>query len=100
MSSPIKAWREQKKIIKFLNLQGKIITLTKVRVPPKGFSSDAPYYLVIVELSNKQRLIGQMTDAYSENPQIGDEVEVVYRRQKKPDQEGVIYYGIKFRLKK
>lgn len=100
MSSPIKAWREQKKITKFLGLEGTILSLTKVRVPPLGFSSDAPYFLAIVETENKQKLIGQITDASGENPQINDTVEIVYRRQKKPDQEGVIYYGIKFRLTK
>lgn len=98
MSSPIKAWREQKKIPLLLGRKGKIVTLTKVRVPPSGFVSDAPYYLAIVEIVNKQRLIGQITDAVGEHPQTGDEVEVVYRRQKKPDLEGVIYYGLKFKL--
>lgn len=100
MSSPIKAWREQKKINKLLTQKGKIISLTKVRVPPVGFSSDAPYHLAIIELNNGKKVIGQITDAYQENPKIGDLVEAIYRRQKRPDQEGVIYYGIKFKISK
>lgn len=100
MSSPIKAWREQKKVTKFLGLKGTILSVTKVRVPPAGFISDAPYFLAIVQTHNGQRLIAQVTDAFGENPQIGDKIEIVYRRQKRPDAEGVIYYGIKFRLVK
>ena|SRR3989338_9198342 len=98
MSSPIKAWREQKKVTKFLGLKGIILSVTKVRVPPSGFVSDAPYFLAIVQADGGQGLIGQITDAFGENPQIGDKIEIVYRRQKRPDVEGVIYYGIKFRL--
>jgi uncharacterized OB-fold protein len=97
MSSPIKAWREQKKINKNLGIQGKIISWTKILVPPYGFSSDAPYFLAIIK-TNNNTLIGQIVDTNGNAPKTGQKVETVYRRQKKPDTEGIIYYGIKFRI--
>lgn len=98
MSSPIKAWRDQKKIADLLRVTGKIISFSVIRVPPQGFSADAPYGVAVVKAQNNRMLFGQLTDLNGEKPEIGAKVEVVYRRQKKPDQEGVIYYGIKFKL--
>ncbi len=98
MSSPIKAWRDQKKIAPFLGTKGKIISWTIVRVPPHGFISDAPYVVAIVETNTKQKLIGQVVDVFDKKINTGDKVETIYRRQKRPDKEGVIYYGLKFRL--
>ena len=98
MSSPIKAWRDQKKIACLLKTRGVIKSLSMVRVPPAGFSSDAPYGVAIVETENGRMLFGQLTDLNGVLPKIGARGEVVYRRQKKPDSEGVIYYGLKFRL--
>lgn len=98
MTSPIKAWREQKKISSFLGLKGKIVSWTRIRVAPQGFLDQAPYIVAVAELENNKRLVGQVVDVWKKEIKIGDRVEVVYRRQKKPDQEGVIYYGIKFRL--
>lgn len=97
MSSPIKAWREQKKINKNLTVIGEIISCTKVFVPPQGFSSDAPYYLAIVKTGTRN-LVGQVVDTNGKEPEIGNKIETVYRREKKPDQEDVIYYSIKFKL--
>ncbi|MBI3385415.1 OB-fold domain-containing protein [Candidatus Gottesmanbacteria bacterium] len=98
MSSPIKAWREQKKIAPYLRIKGKVVSWTIVRVPPHGFVSDAPYVVAIVETNTKKRLISQIVDVFDQKIKSGDQVESVYRRQKRPDEEGVIYYGLKFRL--
>ncbi len=98
MSSPIKAWREQKKISDNLGVVGKIVSWTKVRIPPHGFISEAPYIIAIVETKTKKRLMGQIVDARDLDIKIGNLVETVYRRQKRPDEEGIIYYGLKFRL--
>ncbi len=98
MSSPIKAWREQKKIAPLLGIKGKIVSWTIVRVPPHGFVSDAPYIVAIVETIDQKRLIGQLVDTFGKEIKMGDKVETIYRRQKRPDEEGVIYYGLKFRF--
>lgn len=104
MTSPIKVWREQKKIKNFLGLKGKVISSTLVRVPPTGFTSQAPYFVAIVDMENlpagrqvKQRLIGQMVDVFDKEIKSGQKVEVVYRRLAETEKEDVIHYGIKFR---
>lgn len=97
MTSPIKVWREQKKIKNFLGLKGKIISSTLVRVPPAGFNNQAPYFVAIVETEDHQRLIGQMVDVFEAEITSGQKVEAVYRRLAETDKEDVIHYGIKFR---
>ncbi|MCL5675529.1 MAG: OB-fold domain-containing protein [Patescibacteria group bacterium] len=104
MTSPIKIWREQKKIKNFLGLKGKVVSATLVRVPPLGFSNQAPYFVAIVDMENpakggqgKQRLIGQMVDVFETEIKTGQKVEVVYRKLAETDKEDVIHYGIKFR---
>lgn len=97
MTSPIKVWREQKKIKNFLGLKGKVISSTLVRVPPAGFINQAPYFVAIVETENHQRLIGQMVDVFETEIKTGQKVEVVYRKLAETDQEDVIHYGIKLR---
>lgn len=98
MSSPIKAWREQKKISTTLGLKGKIVSWTTVRVPPYSFTTDAPYVVAVVELEDGKRIVGQLIDVFNKTFQTGSKVMAVYRRQKRPDLEGVIYYGLKFKL--
>ncbi len=71
---------------------------TTVRVPPYSFTTDAPYVVAVVELIDGKRIVGQLIDVFNKDIKTGSKVEAVYRRQKRPDAEGVIYYGIKFRL--
>ncbi len=97
MNSPIKVWREQKKIKNFLGLKGKVVSSTLVRVPPLGFSGQAPYFVAIVDMENHQRLIGQLVDVFEKSIKTGQKVEVVYRKLAETDKEDVIHYGIKFR---
>src|SRR4030042_765235 len=62
MISPIKIWRNQKKVIKLLNLKGEIISWTKIYVPPSGFEGQAPYMVVIAGLENGRRYTAQLVD--------------------------------------
>lgn len=97
MSSPIKAWREQKKIAQYLNQTGIVLSWSKIYVAPSGFSSDVPYYVGVVKIGENKNLFGQIVDVSKETKLTGLKVKCVYRRQKKPDSEGVIYYGLKFK---
>lgn len=97
MISPVKIWRNQKKIQKLLTLRGKIISYTRVHVPPSGFIEQAPYVIVIVEFGNGKRYTAQLVDWEEKNLQIGQEVVSVLRRTRDPGEESVIPYGIKFR---
>jgi len=41
--------------------EGKIVTCTKIHVAPPEFSSDAPYTVALIELSNGLRVMGRVT---------------------------------------
>ena len=97
MISPVKIWRNQKKIQRLLNLQGIIISYTRVYVPPSGFIEQAPYVIVVVEGENKKRYTAQLVDYDESNLRIGQRVVSVLRRTLETEEEGVIPYGIKFR---
>ncbi|MFH0863767.1 MAG: OB-fold domain-containing protein [Candidatus Gottesmanbacteria bacterium] len=97
MISPVKIWRHQKKVASLLGNKGKIISWTLIRVPPAGYEQEAPYPVVLVELKDKKRFIGQLVDWQEKNLKLGQPVVVVYRRIRKPDSESVIPYGIKFK---
>lgn len=95
MNSPVKIWRNQKKVSRDLGEIGKILTFTFIRVPPAGFEAQAPYPVVLVQLKD-QSLIGQLVDFDETQLKVGQRVKAVLRRVRDPDPEGVIPYGIKF----
>lgn len=97
MISPVKIWRHQKKVAYLLDQEGKILSWTLIRVPPLGYEQEAPYPVVLVKLLNGEKIIGQLVDWQEKDLKTGRKVEAVYRRISKPDSEGVIPYGIKFR---
>lgn len=80
-----------------LGREGSIISWTIVRVPPTGFSSLAPYPVVIVEFSDRKRISAQLVDWTDRDLAFGTRVRVVLRRVSEPSTEGVIPYGIKVR---
>ncbi len=97
MISPVKIWRNQKKVQKILGLCGKIISYTKVFLPPVGFESQAPYVVVVVKLEKMGNYTAQLVDWHEDNLVIGQKVIAVLRRTRDPGEEGVIPYGVKFK---
>jgi uncharacterized OB-fold protein len=97
MSSPVKIWRNQKKIRKLLGLEGKIVSFTKVPVPPMGFASQAPYIIVIVEFASGKRYTAQLVDYEDSHLKLGQKVISILRRTRDTGEESVIPYGIKFK---
>lgn len=97
MTSPVKIWRNQKKIQKLLQQEGKIITFSKVSVPPSGFSAQAPYIVAVVRLKNGINYTAQLVDYDEGQVKTGQKVRTVLRRTSEGEGEGVIPYGIKFR---
>lgn len=95
--SPVKVWRHQKEVSLLLGKEGKIISWTLIRVPPAGYEQEAPYPVVLVKLEKGKRLTAQLVDWEKKDVVTGRKVKVVYRRIRKPDSEGVIPYGIKFK---
>ena len=97
MLSPVKIWRNQKKIATLLGPKGQVITYTKIHVPPLGFESQAPYIVAVAKLENGKRYTAQLVDWEEKDLRIGQKVKTVLRRTRDPGCEGVIPYGIKFK---
>ena len=97
INSPVKIWRKQKEISSLLGKRGKILSYTIIRVPPLGFERQAPYSVILVDLGKGEKRVGQLVDYKESDLKIGRVVEVVYRRIKEQDFEGVIQYGVKFK---
>lgn len=95
MLSPVKIWRNQKKTASLIGKTGKVVSWTVIRVPPADFSDQAPYPVVLVELTNGKRIMAQFVDYDQKNLKQGQKVVTVVRRVIKPNSEGVIPYGIK-----
>ncbi|KKS97881.1 MAG: hypothetical protein UV73_C0004G0023 [Candidatus Gottesmanbacteria bacterium GW2011_GWA2_43_14] len=97
MISPVKIWRNQKKIREILNQNGNIVSFTQVFVPPQGFESQAPYVVAIVKLESGRRYTAQLVDYDKKNLRVGQKVVTVLRRTRSAGDEGIIPYGIKFK---
>ena len=95
MNSPVKIWRNQKKTGSLIGKTGNIISWTTVRVPPGGFSDQAPYPVVIVALDSGERITAQLVDHEEKNLAFNTKIITVIRRITHPDTDGVIPYGIK-----
>lgn len=95
MTSPVKLWRNQKTIRDLAGKTGRVVTWTVIRVPPAGFSDQAPYVVALVVLGDGKRITAQMVDCEKEHVAAGMRVVTVVRRVTRPTEEGIIPYGIK-----
>ena len=95
MNSPVKIWRNQKNIAGLVGKFGTILSWTIVRVPPGDFTDQAPYPVVVVELTGGGRITCQLVDYDEKHLVFGQNVVTVIRRVTHPDPDGVIPYGIK-----
>jgi len=77
---------------------GRIVSWTEVFTGPAGFEHETPYFLAIVELDNKAKLLTQIVDSEREQVKIGARVEKVFRKISDIDPEGPIAYGYKFKI--
>jgi uncharacterized OB-fold protein len=95
MISPVKIWRNQKKIRALLGKKGKIVSWTRIHVPPAGFISQAPYVVAVVQIDRGNSCIAQLVDWDESHLKVGQSVITILRRTREPGTEGVIPYGIK-----
>jgi len=77
---------------------GKIISFTEVFVGPFGFDKETPYFLAIIELDNKAKILSQIVDSEKEKIKIGAKVKKIFRKISDIDPEGAIAYGYKFKV--
>lgn len=95
MISPVKVWRRQKTIRDLLGKKGKVISWTRIFTPPPQFKQVAPYTIVLVELTNHQRICAQLVD---QDPHTdvhrGADVVVTLRKLRESISDDVIPYTI------
>lgn len=97
MISPVKIWRNQKKIQSLLGKTGTVISWTRIHVPPAGFSDHAPYIVAIAKWDAGGAYTAQLVDCAEAHIRVGQRVIAVLRRTRDPGNEGVIPYGVKFK---
>lgn len=96
ITTPVKLWRRQKQVSLLIGKTGNLLNWSLIRVPAKGFSSEAPYPIVIVEMPDKKKLIGQLVDYEAADLKKGRKVRAVLRKLTPEHSESVISYTIKF----
>ena len=84
--------------IKFTG-NGKIHSYSVIHTPTDEFKNISPYAVAIIELEEGAKITSQIVDCNVENIEIGQEVELVFRKIREEGSEGVISYGYKFKLK-
>ena len=97
MISPVKIWRRQKEIKKYLGKKGKIISWTIIYVTGSEFKKFAPYPVAVVELESGEKITASIVDYEKEDLKIGKKVKVILRKVREGDQEDVLVYGLKFK---
>lgn len=100
MTSPIKSWRETKKLHLYLGKKGRLLVWTQIFNAPSGFEYQTPYFVGIVEFdpstgSGRVRMPVQIVDCSKSDLKPNLAVQAVIRRTKKPQAADVIEYGVK-----
>lgn len=99
-TSPL-SWRNSKKdfgLIEDINARGIVESFTTVHMAPKGFEKNVPYILALIILGSGKKVTAQVVDCKSLS--IGAKVEPCIRRISADGNDGIISYGVKFRLSK
>lgn len=78
---------------------GKIYTYSVIHAATDEFKKNAPYAVGIIELDEGAKITAQIVDCDVNKLNIGDEVEVVFRKIREEGKDGVITYGYKFKLR-
>ncbi|MEK6957746.1 MAG: OB-fold domain-containing protein [archaeon] len=93
-----KGGRKAKLIPKEMPREGKILSWTEVFVGPLGFEYETPYFLAIIELTNKVKLLTQIVDSEKDKMKFGAKVKKVFRKIADEHHEAAIAYGYKFKV--
>jgi len=77
--------------------KGKIHSFSIVETPTDDFKTIAPYAVAIIELEEGAKLTSQLVECNLDEIEIGDPVEMVFRKIREDGEDGVISYGFKFK---
>lgn len=76
---------------------GTVYSYTVVHALPAERERYGPYIMAIVELEDGTRVTSEIVDCEPEDVKIGMPVELAFRLIGQESEEGIIYYGYKFR---
>lgn len=96
---PARVWRESKKDYCALGRQGKLLHWTEVRTAPEGHEELTPYVVALIRLARDEVISGQLVDWERRGLRKGLELVGVPRRIRVEGREGLIRYGVKWRVK-
>lgn len=94
MKSAVKIWREKNERLENLNKVGRVVSWTRILEAPAGF--EGAYIVVMVGMRKGKRVVGELIG--EKEPEFGTRVRGVLRRIGRGDRDGVIEYGVKFKL--
>ena len=77
--------------------RGQVYSHTTMHTAPDGYGEYVPYAVALVKLEEGPLVTAQLTDVAPEEVEIGMPVEMVTRKIRELDEDGVIVYGYKFR---
>ncbi|MEI6532362.1 MAG: OB-fold domain-containing protein [Candidatus Roizmanbacteria bacterium] len=97
MNSPVKMWRRQKEIRKYIGLKGVVLLQTTIYVAPSRYREYVPYTVVLVELDNGEKIYGQICDNKDPIIKNGSIVCTVLRKIPDINKEDLVSYTIKFK---
>jgi uncharacterized OB-fold protein len=88
------SWRRTKNRIP-LDSGGTILSWTRVIDAPKGHEGFSPYIVALIELADGSRVTAQVVDSA---PSTGARVQACFRRVSIDGEDGIIEYGVKFKV--
>jgi uncharacterized OB-fold protein len=95
MISPVKIWRNQKKLSVLIGKKGKLVSWTLIRIPPAGFENQAPYPVALIKIDEGKTIIAQVVDYEEKDLKYGQKFITVIRRIMQTESSDVIPYGVK-----
>lgn len=80
-----------------LSGRGRVLSFTRVYQPARGFRDTTGAITALIELREGLCLVAQLSDVNPDEVAPGLEVEMVVRRLRTDQEQGLIVYGYKFR---
>lgn len=77
---------------------GRIVEWTRVHKAAAGFEGQVPYVVALIQCEEGPVVTGQIVDATEDALRAGAWVQAVFRRLGQDGDDGVIYYGTKWKV--
>ena len=95
--SPSLYWRSSKQNHSLVGAHGIIEAVTRIWNAPANLESNVPYAVALISLDNGAKITSQVVDS---DAKLGMKVEACIRKFYADGNDGIINYGIKFRVVK